>query len=275
MFDKVKNIFGSKPEPKKRVRKSFAIQDDSLMTPTEDAVATEADINRGKELFWGRYPYYPEMSTIYRKLFQKFQIDNSKLIKVYDPICGADMCQLASGSGPNVEYICEKHQAELVEGNIKKLDLGKKMERLASDAPSDGVRKYFAHVFSFYPNLDDESSVNWSELDDNTLSNGYVFLPKLVTNPTNEKKKPSEKLADNIAFYFYIDMDQTNHWTQVLEKKIEILQKETPRGLVGSNKFVIEAFRAEVTKWALLIKQLKSGEIKIVTSVYKHDEIPD
>lgn len=269
MFDKIKNIFKSKPEPKKRVRKVA-----TEAPPEQDsAETTEADIKLGKELFWGKYPHYPEMSTVYRKIFQKYEIDNTSTIKVYDSICGTDMCNIASGSGPNVDYLCDDKYASLVEKNIKKLGLGDKFSRLSDEAAADNSIQYLAHVFSFYPKLDDESSIDWQLLDESTMAGGFVFLPKLVTNPKDEDKKPSQKLADNITFYFYIELDHTAHWIAVLENKIATLQKETPPGLVGASKAVIDTFRDEVTKWAREIKKLKSEKTKIVTSIYKHDDV--
>jgi hypothetical protein len=268
MFDRIKNIFKPKSAPKKRVRKVAT----EITQKRDDAKTTEADIKLGKELFWGRYPHYPEMSTVYRKIFQKFEIDNTRQIKVYDSICGTDMCNIASGSGPNVHYMCDDKYAKLVDKNIKKLGLGDKLERLIGQGAEGDATQYFAHVFSFYPKLDHEGSIDWQALDDITAPGGFVFLPKLVTNPTDETKKPSQKLADNIAFYYYIELDHTAHWISMLENKIATLKKDTPPGLNGANKAVIDTFRREVTKWAQEIKKLKSKKTKIVTSVYKHDD---
>ncbi|HPF47113.1 MAG: hypothetical protein KDF58_06780 [Alphaproteobacteria bacterium] len=269
MLKKIKSFFEDKPKEKKRVRKSFALGEEVITAEQGDQEITKEDIRRGKELFWGRYPHYPEMSTVYRKLFQKFEIDNSKRVKVYDSLCGSDMCNIASGSGPMVDYICDDDHAPLVLQQIKKLGLSDKFDRLVNYEKGN---MYFAHVFSFYPKLDHEDAIDWQRLDDCTAPAGYVFLPKLVTNPKDLKKKPSQKLADNIAFYFYIELDHTMHWISVLNRKIEILQKETPPGLAAANQNVIKIFRDEVSKWASLLKQLKSNEISIVTSVYKHDD---
>ena len=226
----------------------------------------------GKELFWGKHPYYPEINTIYRKLFQKFEIDNSKRIKLYDAICGTDICNIASGSGPYVEYYCDETNAKLVELNIKKLGLADKIERSSPQNSEVGIQVYFAHIFSFFPNLDEKNDIDWQGLDESTSPGGYIFLPKLVTRPKNQKKKISRLLASSIPFYFYYELDHTNHWISILEKKIEILKNETPSGLSGANKAIIDAFRTEVSKWVIEVKKLKSKEHKILTIIYKHND---
>ncbi|MCC3859759.1 hypothetical protein [Pseudemcibacter aquimaris] len=269
MFEKVKSMFGSKPEPKRKVRKTVRKQQD-IPVQVEEA-ATPADIKLGKELFWGRYPHYPEMSTVYRKIFQKYNVDNTRTIKVHDAICGTDMCNISAGNGPNVEYICDDDKAKLVEGHIRKLGLTKKFERVY-DADFGDAKSYIAHVFTFYPELDAESKIDWQALDDNTMPGGFVFLPRLVTNPKEADAKPSDKLADNIPFYHYINMDHTDHWIEVLTNKVTMLQNNTPEKLETASKAAVQAFRDEVTKWALEIKRLKSEDVKIITTVYKHDD---
>ncbi len=272
MLENIRSLFENKPNKGKPVRRSFIKSGQISEQKSNHQTTAKEDIKKGKELFWGRYPYYPEMSVVYRKLFQKFQIDNSKRIKVYDSLCGTDMCNIASGSGPSVEYLCDDDHISSVLQHIKKLGLSDKIDRLgAADEGAQGTQ-YFAHVFSFYPTLDHEKSIDWQKLDDCTLPSGYVFLPKLVTTSEDEKKEPSQKLADNIAFYFYLELDHTDHWILALEKKIDILQKETPPGLAAANENIIKAFRDEVTKWVGLTKQLKSGQVRIVTSIYKHDD---
>ena len=230
MFEKVIDFLMDKPAPKASVKKVHKKQIVKQNDDVKEAPATLEDFIMGKNLFWGRYPHYPEMSTVYRKIFQKYNIDNTKVIKVHDAICGADMCSISAGSGPNVEYLCDKELTVVVDKHIKLLALSKKFEHLSEDHNAK-KQEYAAHVYSFYPKLDAESHVYWLKLAENTAPGGFVFVPKVITNSKEALKKPSEKLADNIEFYFYINLDHTAHWISVIENKIAALQTRTLENL--------------------------------------------
>lgn len=272
MFEKVIDFLMDKPAPKASVKKAHKKQIVKQNDEVKVAPATPEDFIMGKNLFWGRYPHYPEMSTIYRKIFQKYNIDNTKVIKVHDAICGADMCNISAGSGPNVEYLCGKDLTSVVDKHIKLLALSKKFEHLSSDHNAK-KQEYAAHVYSFYPKLDAESHINWLKLAENTAPGGFVFLPKIITNSKEALKKPSEKLADNIEFYFYINLDHTAHWINVIENKIAALETRTAENLKRASKHSLIAFKDEVTKWAIELKRLKTGQIKMMTAVYKRDDV--
>lgn len=261
-----------KPAPKKRVKKTVKKQSVNENSVVKEVPATPEDIIMGKNLFWGRYPHYPEMSTIYRKIFQKYNIDNTKVIKVHDALCGADMCNISAGSGPNVEYISEKDFNSVIDKHIKLLALSKKFEHLIDDH-TNKKQEYAAHVYSFYPKLDAENQIDWLKLADNTTPGGFVFVPKIITNSKEALKKPSEKLADNIEFYFYINLDHTAHWIKVIENKIAALETRTAENLKRASKHSLIAFKDEVTKWAAQLKRLKTGQIKMMTAVYKRDDV--
>lgn len=267
MFDKIKKVFKPKSEPKKRKRAiSHAAAEQA------DKLDKAADIKKGKALFWDKYPHYPQMSTIYRKMFQKYLIDNGSKVKFYDEVCGTDMCSIVSGNGPYVEYLCDDENASIIDNNVTTFNLFKKIEHLKPQA-QEGQKTYIGHVFSLNPKLDAEVNIDWDELDNNTLPGGFVFIPKMITTE-DDGKIPPEQLADNITFYFFIDLDHTQHWITILEAKIDKLQKEAPSGLSGASSTVIEAFKDEVTKWASVIRKLKSGKAKIFSRVYKHDDEP-
>ena len=225
MFEKVIDFLMDKPAPKASVKKVHKKQIVKQNDDVKEAPATLEDFIMGKNLFWGRYPHYPEMSTVYRKIFQKYNIDNTKVIKVHDAICGADMCSISAGSGPNVEYLCDKELTVVVDKHIKLLALSKKFEHLSEDHNAK-KQEYAAHVYSFYPKLNAESHVDWLKLAENTAP-----VDLFCAKGDYQFKKPSEKLADNIEFYFYINLDHTAHWISVIENKIAALETRTAENL--------------------------------------------
>ena len=89
MFEKIKNIFKTKEKIKKKKTRTVANVNENN--------EYQLNIQQGKKLFWGKYPHYPEMGSVYRKLFQKLRIVNNRVIKVYQPSCGTDMCNIATG----------------------------------------------------------------------------------------------------------------------------------------------------------------------------------
>ncbi|MDG1707413.1 MAG: hypothetical protein P8H03_01560 [Emcibacteraceae bacterium] len=268
MFDKVKSLFVSKPPPKKRVKKQAA------KAEVKPAInITPKDIEAGNKLFWGRLPYYPQMGTVYRKIFQSLKIDNVKTVKVHATSCGTDLSTLSAGGGPNIRYICHDDQAALVERNINNMGAAKKTERIVNEVTGEYSYKYYAHVFSMFPDEHDDNDLDWAAFAESTMPSGYVIIPKIMKTEDVDILKPSQKLSDNNEFYFYHKVDHTKHWIDLLEARFEYFHTADPSKIKSPRTEVTLCFKDELTKWALEMKRVKAGEVKIITAVYKHDDV--
>ena len=272
MFKKIINLFRSKSEPKKRTRKITV--NSKVERENKGAISNNINtIKLGRHLFWGKYPHYPEMGSIYRSLMQKLKIDTLRTIKVYEPMCGNDMCVIASGSGPNIDYFCDDEHADIILRNVKKFALEKKIDRMTAAAVISDSIEYHSHVFSFYAKEVNEHQMDWQTLGETTLPGGYVFITRLIDASATSKHKPSDKLDDTVEFYYYLEVDHTSHWKNVLESTFKNITEVDPKKLASQNKDVTTEFKNEVVKYVSLLKSLKSGDRKIVTTIYKHDEV--
>lgn len=274
MLKFVSNFF--KSETKQTRRRSRASQETGSFAKTARtaSVVMPEDNIAGKGLFWGRYPHYPEMGTAYRSLLQRLKIDNQRSIKVTNPACGSDMCKIAGGSGPLIDYICDDEIAGLIDKNIKKMGLGSKIDRVLKSNPAATNRQYFAHIMSFYPKVIDDAALDWDFLGETTVPGGYVIIPKIIDGAGNFKKpKPSEKISDNNEFYFYNMIDHTDHWKMEIEKRFLSIQKSDPENFNNVSRPVISAFKKEVTEWLLMLQKLKTHNTKIMSVIYRHDDI--
>ena len=270
MLAKMIGFLGEKPDKKpQRTPKRSIIKDRQVFERKEQTIDAP---KVSKKLFWGKYPHYPEMNSSYRTLLQKLKVDNSKTIKVHDAHCGADLCQIASGIGPHVDYCCLGAHAQLIDNNIKKFDLARKTQRISEGENELASPQYFAHLISFEATEGDDKDLNWNALADTTLSGGFVMIPR-ITIATDGTVKTSQKLADNIEFYFYTKVDHTAHWITVLEDRIENMKKLDPQSAALQNKQVLRLYADEATKWAMTLKELKSGTKKVITMIYKRDDI--
>lgn len=277
MFAKVSSLFGdkSKNTSQKSVRKAVRRTRQVLKQEEQKEVRQVENFPTvAKELFWRKYPHYPEMNSAYRMLLQKLKIDNSRAIKVHDARCGTDLCQIAAGIGPNVDYCCTDENAPLIDKNIKKFQLGNKTERIIENIDGSKGRLYSAHLMSFEPTSGDDRNIDWDLLAENTLSGGYIIVPRIIKD-TQEIIKPSQKLADNIEFYFCSKIDHTAHWVSVLEERFELLKNADPKSMMDAGKNVIKLFGVEATKWAMDLKRLKTGDVKILSMIYKRDDVND
>ena len=270
MFAKIRSFFGekAKDDPKKAIRKVRLVTEDAQSK--EDVIENAPHL--AKELFWGKYPHYPDMSGAYRKLFQTLKIDNTKTIKVHEAFCGTDLSTIIGGVGPNADYICRDEDVVQFDKNIKKFALATKTERIIENIPVKAERLYFAHILSFQPVPGDELAIDWQTFADKTLSGGYIIIPRIISS-ARVAKKPSQKLGDNIEFYFYSQVDHTAHWVSVLEARFKSLKDMDPQSFANINKKVTLLFGDEVAKWGKDLKQLKSGEVKIVSMIYKRDDV--
>lgn len=270
MLEKVSSFFKQTPKkspqrPVRRIRQPFEVKEEKTIDAPIEA----------KKLFWGKNPYYPEMGSAYRKLCQSLKIDNNKTIKLHETFCGTDMCNIVSGLGPNVDYNCHDDEAIIIQQNIKKFALEKKTEKITeATRQEDDTKQYFAHIMSLIPVQGDDMQVDWENLAEKTLSGGYVIIPRKITAKDDEKK-PSQKLGDNIEFYFYSKTDHTEHWISIIEAKFNLMKTMDPELLTKTDKQVIKAFSEEATKWAMELKQLKTGEQKILSMIYKRDDVAD
>ena len=59
----------------------------------------------------------------------------------------------------------------------------------------------------------------------------------------------------------------------MIENKIAALETRTAENLKKATKHSLIAFKDEVTKWAIELKRLKTGQIKMMTAVYKRDDV--
>lgn len=274
MLKYVSKLFKSDGKQPRRKVRSFprASVSDSLNNAA--AVILPEDIMAGKGLFWGRFPHYPEMGAAYRTLFQRLKIDNQRSIKVSDPACGSDMCALAGGSGPLIDYTCDDESAALVDRNIIKMGLGKKIDRVLASNNSASNRQYFAHIMSFYPKMVDDAGLDWDQLGDTTVPGGYVIIPKIIASPNTFKKpKPSEKISDTNEFYFYNMIDHSDQWKFAIEKRFMFIQNSDAENFNNVSKPVLSAFKQEVIKWMGILQKLKSHNIKIMSAIYRHDDV--
>ncbi len=273
MLKLVSKLFKSEPKQSRKKTRPKLKKKTALETPQPAAVhVTAEDILAGKGLFWGRTPYYPEMGNAYRKLMQRLKIDNQRAIKVAEPSCGADMCTLAGGSGPMIDFTCSDENAALVDKNIIKMGLGSKIDRVSDCAAAS--RSYFAHITSFYPENVNDADLDWDTLGDTTAPGGYVIISKMVTARGEfQKPKPSEKISDTNEFYFYNLIDHSIEWVETIEKRLKIIQDSDPDNFSNVSKPVTSAFKMEVTEWIVLLQRLKAGEIKVMSVIYKHDDV--
>ncbi len=274
MLKFVSNFF--KSETKQTRRKSRSFQKNDARTKIVKAASTlmPEDGIAGKGLFWGRYPHYPEMGTVYRSLLQRLKIDNQRSIKVLNPACGTDMCTIAGGSGPLIDYICDDEIATLIDKNVTKMGLGSKIDRVLKSNASAANRQYSAHIMSFYPKVVDDAALDWDFLGDTTIPGGYVIIPKIIEGTGNFKKpKPSEKISDNNEFYFYNMIDHTDHWKAEIEKRFLSIQNSDPENFNNVSRPVISAFKKEVTECVLMLQKLKTHNTKIMSVIYRHDDI--
>lgn len=269
MLEKVSSFF--KATPKKAPQRGPRKPREAIENKPEKIINAPLE---AKKLFWGKYPYYPEMGNAYRKLFQSLKIDNNKTIKMHETFCGTDMCNIVSGLGPNVDYCCRDDEVLIIEQNIKKFALEKKTERVLEKISPEDTKRYFTHIMSLVPVSGNDQQVDWKTLAEKTLSGGYVIIPRKITND-NDEKKPSQKLADNIEFYFYTQVDHTAHWISMIEAKFNLMKTMDPETLSKMDKQVLRAYGEEATKWAMDLKPLKAGEQKIVSMIYKRDDVAD
>lgn len=266
MLAKLSGFFGEKPNknPQRKIRKSSQVTE-------QKPQKVENPLKAAKELFWGKYPHYPEMSSSYRGLFQKLKMDNSKTIKFHETLCGTDLCTIASGIGPHVDYCCLDQEVQLIAQNIKKFDLANKTERAVENEAASEPKMYFAHLMSFYPQQGTKRDIDWHNLADHTLPGGYVIDPQMIAAGEGSKKS-SQKIADNIEFYYYTTVDHTAHWISVLNERFTALKNIDPESWTTTDKTVIKHYGDEATKWAMDLKGLKSGEFKMISMIYKRDE---
>ncbi|MDG1997451.1 MAG: hypothetical protein P8J14_13215 [Emcibacteraceae bacterium] len=267
MFDKLKSLFVSKPKPLIKVEKPVVVNE--AKPPIN---ITPKDIQAASKLFWGRLPYYPQMGSVYRKIFQSLKIDNQKTVKIHATACGTDLSTLSAGGGPNIRYMCDDDQAELVERNINNMGASKKTERIVTEVTGDYADKYFAQVLSIYPDERDDNVIDWTKLAESTLPSGFIIIPRIMKPEDVEALKPAQKFSGNNDFYFFHKVDHTEYWINMLEARFEYFTTADPSKIKSPRTEVTLCFKDELTKWAIEMKRVKSGKVKIITSVYKHND---
>ena len=274
MFEKVSKFFGSKEkQPAKRPVKRAVARTRNVQSMAENASTgpTEADLYAGRVLFWGKEPFYPEMGSEYRKLLQRLKIDNQRSIKIWLAHSGNDLCTIASGSGPNIDYDCPEDSLDQISKVIDKFGLTSKIDRVPEDA---SPREYFAQIVAIEPREGDDATLDWDNLGETTVPGGYVVVAKKVYPKRNNwAPKPSEKISDNNEFYYYNQIDHTTDWLNAIEARLKAVGEMDPESFSAQNQHVISAFKIEASEWMLTLKELKSGELKIVSAIYKHDDI--
>jgi hypothetical protein len=237
----------------------------------ERVIDDSVNINLGKDLLWEKFPHYPQMGTAYRKFFQKYEIDYQTKIKIYDALCGTDLCNVASGNGPYVDYACTDEASKDVDRNVTRLDLTKKASRLLPDKNLKNQLKFFAHVFSFDAAIGEDYKLDWQSLKYSTLSGGYLFITQKVNRKEFTKSlQTAKKIAKQNGFSFVKTEDHTKTWIEVLEVKINKVLDSQPEYFANKRAAIIFAFRDEALHWARILRDLKNKKLKIVTTIYRH-----
>ena len=164
----------------------------------------------GRELFWGEGTHYPQMGIAYRNYFQKIGIDQQQTVKVYNPICGSDMCHIASADGSYVDYVHGGSLDGVVKENITYNVMGKKIHVFD---PSRS-RQYVAHLTSFVPVGFGKENLDFDYIYDTTLPKGFFFHARIENTETEDKDAQGEFTIP--GFKFYATKDYTSYWLNII-----------------------------------------------------------